>query len=252
MLTLPFFSEPMSPMIYCSCFLLLPLFSNVFSTASTVASKDWLIEFRQPVSAEAARRIAKRYAMVSRGPVIKDERLYHFVDLKPTHPHKRKRRDVEQEEFIERHQWVSCSMNFTASTQCSRPGETRHSSNPSRSCQTRVSTTERSLFQISMVFSKWHSLDDDNERRIVWSFLFPRKMLDKREANLVLIWMSKRPGRSGIPEKTSPRQLWMMELITRIPTWCITMFVEHFPREKQTFCVFHRLSSERCCKLRFQ
>lgn len=113
-LTVPF-SEPMSPMIYCSCFLLLPLLSNVYSTASTLSSKDWLIEFHQPVSAEAARRIAKRYAMVSRGPLIKDEQLYHFVDLKPTHPHKRKRRDVEQEEFIQRHQWVSRSVNYTAS-----------------------------------------------------------------------------------------------------------------------------------------
>ena len=101
----------MRPMIYCSCFLLIPLLSNVYSTASSVSSKDWLIEFHQPVTAEAARRIAKRYAMVSRGPVIKDQRLYHFVDLKPTHPHKRKKRDVEQEEFIQRHQWVSHSVS---------------------------------------------------------------------------------------------------------------------------------------------
>ena len=37
---------------------------------------------------------------------MKDERLYHFVDLKPTHPHTRKKRDLVQEAFIQRHELV--------------------------------------------------------------------------------------------------------------------------------------------------
>ena len=49
------------------------LLTFVLSTAqSTILpsiTKDWLIEFHQRVEPDAAKRIAKRYAMVSRGPV---------------------------------------------------------------------------------------------------------------------------------------------------------------------------------------
>ncbi len=41
--------------------------------------------------------------------VLNDKHLYHFVDLKPTHPSIRKKRDVAQEEFIQRHELVSIS-----------------------------------------------------------------------------------------------------------------------------------------------
>ena len=103
------------------------LFIFISSTAHSVIeatlSKDWLIEFHQPVEPQAAKRIAKRYAMVSRGPVrrpmrrqtlysrsyvqvLKDQHLYHFIDLKPTHPQTRKKRDTVQEEFIQRHELV--------------------------------------------------------------------------------------------------------------------------------------------------
>jgi hypothetical protein len=41
----------------------------VHSALQPVSTKDWLIEFHQQVPPEAAKRIAKRYAMVSRGPV---------------------------------------------------------------------------------------------------------------------------------------------------------------------------------------
>jgi hypothetical protein len=61
--------------------------------------------------------------MVSRGPVgvflvrnisldfrwlkvVNDKHLYHFVDLKPIHPSTRKKRDVVQEEFIQRNELV--------------------------------------------------------------------------------------------------------------------------------------------------
>ena len=43
--------------------------STVYSAIEASLSKDWLIEFHQPVEPLAAKRIAKRYAMVSRGPV---------------------------------------------------------------------------------------------------------------------------------------------------------------------------------------
>ncbi|CAF1203000.1 unnamed protein product [Rotaria sp. Silwood1] len=82
------------------------IFSTIHSTILPVITKDWLIEFRQHVEPDAAKRIAKRYAMVSRGPVLNDKRLYHFVDLKPIHPLKRKKRDTAQEEFIQRHELV--------------------------------------------------------------------------------------------------------------------------------------------------
>ena len=49
--------------------LLICTVSTVHSSLQPVSTKDWLIEFHQPVKAEAAKRIAKRYAMVSRGPV---------------------------------------------------------------------------------------------------------------------------------------------------------------------------------------
>jgi hypothetical protein len=41
---------------------------------------------------------------------LNDERLYHFVDLKPTHAHTRKKRDIVQEEFIQRHELVNKSL----------------------------------------------------------------------------------------------------------------------------------------------
>ncbi len=41
--------------------------------------------------------------------MLNDKRLYHFVDLKPIHPSIRKKRDVVQEEFIQRHELVSIS-----------------------------------------------------------------------------------------------------------------------------------------------
>jgi hypothetical protein len=45
------------------------IFSSVHSTILPAITKDWLIEFHQRVQPDAAKRIAKRYAMVSRGPV---------------------------------------------------------------------------------------------------------------------------------------------------------------------------------------
>lgn len=45
------------------------LLSTVHSTILPAITKDWLIEFHQPVEPHVAKRIAKRYAMVSRGPV---------------------------------------------------------------------------------------------------------------------------------------------------------------------------------------
>jgi hypothetical protein len=45
------------------------IFSTVHSSIVPAMTKDWLIEFHDHVEPEAAKRIAKRYAMVSRGPV---------------------------------------------------------------------------------------------------------------------------------------------------------------------------------------
>jgi len=45
------------------------IFSTVYSTIVPAITKDWLIEFHHHVEPTAAKRIAKRYAMVSRGPV---------------------------------------------------------------------------------------------------------------------------------------------------------------------------------------
>ena len=45
------------------------ILSTVQSTILPAITKDWLIEFHHPVEPNAAKRIAKRYAMVSRGPV---------------------------------------------------------------------------------------------------------------------------------------------------------------------------------------
>jgi hypothetical protein len=45
------------------------ILSTIQSTILPAITKDWLIEFHQPVQPNAAKRIAKRYAMVSRGPV---------------------------------------------------------------------------------------------------------------------------------------------------------------------------------------
>jgi proprotein convertase subtilisin/kexin type 2 len=86
--------------------LLIFILSTVHSTILPAITKDWLIEFHHRVEPNVAKRIAKRYAMVSRGPVLNDKSLYHFVDLKPTHAHTRKKRDVVQEEFIQRHELV--------------------------------------------------------------------------------------------------------------------------------------------------
>ncbi|CAM4740900.1 unnamed protein product [Rotaria magnacalcarata] len=86
------------------------LFTFIFSTINSIilpaVNKDWLIEFHQRVEPEAAKRIAKRYAMVSRGPVMNDKRLYHFVDLKSINPQRRRKRDTAQEEFIRRNELV--------------------------------------------------------------------------------------------------------------------------------------------------
>ena len=45
------------------------LLSAVYGHVKPVNSKDWLIEFHQPIEHDLAQQIAKRYAMVSRGPV---------------------------------------------------------------------------------------------------------------------------------------------------------------------------------------
>lgn len=55
--------------IYSDLCLLLFILSTVHSTIVPALNKDWLIEFHQEVQPETAKRIAKRYAMVSRGPV---------------------------------------------------------------------------------------------------------------------------------------------------------------------------------------
>ncbi|CAF1543589.1 unnamed protein product [Adineta ricciae] len=96
------------------------LFSTVHSTILPALTKDWLIEFHQHVEPEAAKRIAKRYAMVSRGPVLNDKRLYHFVDLKPSHPQTRKRRDIAQEQFIQRHELVKRAIHQIPHTRVKR------------------------------------------------------------------------------------------------------------------------------------
>ncbi|CAF1146837.1 unnamed protein product [Adineta steineri] len=82
------------------------LFSTIYANIKPTITKDWLIEFHDQIEPDVAKHIAKRYAMISRGPVLNDKHLYHFVDLKPTHPHTRKKRDIAQEEFIERHELV--------------------------------------------------------------------------------------------------------------------------------------------------
>lgn len=47
--------------------------------------------------------------------VLNDKRLYHFVDLKPTHPSVRRKRDLAQEEFIQRHDLVMIFQKKTIS-----------------------------------------------------------------------------------------------------------------------------------------
>lgn len=49
---------------------------------------------------------------------MNDKHLYHFVDLKPGHPQTRKKRDIAQEEFIQRHELVIKS--FSKRTNASR------------------------------------------------------------------------------------------------------------------------------------
>ncbi|UJR15379.1 hypothetical protein I4U23_002327 [Adineta vaga] len=92
--------------LYYDLCLLIFLFANVYTNVKSTSAKDWLIEFHHQTEPEVAKSIAKRYAMISRGPILNDKHLYHFVDLKPTHPHTRKKRDVVQEEFIQRHRLV--------------------------------------------------------------------------------------------------------------------------------------------------
>lgn len=53
--------------IYLFVFLLSAV--SVYGYVQPVNNKDWLIEFHRPVEHDLAKRIAKRYAMVSRGPV---------------------------------------------------------------------------------------------------------------------------------------------------------------------------------------
>ena len=50
-------------------FLLTFTLSTVHCVILPAMSKDWLIEFHHRVEPDAAKRLAKRYAMVSRGPV---------------------------------------------------------------------------------------------------------------------------------------------------------------------------------------
>jgi len=45
------------------------IFSTVYSNIKPAITKDWLIEFHDHIEPDVAKRIAKRYAMVSRGPV---------------------------------------------------------------------------------------------------------------------------------------------------------------------------------------
>ncbi len=52
--------------------LLIFILSTVHSTILPAITKDWLIEFHHRVEPNVAKRIAKRYAMVSRGPVEKN------------------------------------------------------------------------------------------------------------------------------------------------------------------------------------
>ena len=52
------------------------LVSTVYGNIKPVTSKDWLIEFHHKVEPDQAKRIAKRYAMVSRGPVGESHREY--------------------------------------------------------------------------------------------------------------------------------------------------------------------------------
>ena len=51
--------------------LLTILLSTVYANLKPASTKDWLIEFHNHVEPDLAKRIAKRYAMVSRGPVGK-------------------------------------------------------------------------------------------------------------------------------------------------------------------------------------
>ena len=57
------------------CLLTLTL-STIQSVMIPANTKDWLIEFHHRLEPEQAKRIAKRYAMVSRGPV---SRLSKFL-----------------------------------------------------------------------------------------------------------------------------------------------------------------------------
>ena len=65
---------------YDLCLLTLTL-STAHGVILPAMSKDWLIEFHHRVEPDAARRLAKRYAMVSRGPVgrISHCRRAHLV-----------------------------------------------------------------------------------------------------------------------------------------------------------------------------
>jgi hypothetical protein len=54
--------------IYDLC-LLTFVFSTAYSNIKPANTKDWLIEFHHHTEPDVAKSIAKRYAMVSRGPV---------------------------------------------------------------------------------------------------------------------------------------------------------------------------------------
>ena len=51
--------------LYSFIFILLTVYSNL----TPAFTKDWLIEFHARIEPDVVKRIAKRYAMVSRGPV---------------------------------------------------------------------------------------------------------------------------------------------------------------------------------------
>lgn len=63
--------------LYYDLCLLIFIFSTVHSNIKPVITKDWLIEFHNHIEPDVAKRIAKRYAMVSRGPVC----LFKYISM---------------------------------------------------------------------------------------------------------------------------------------------------------------------------
>lgn len=55
--------------LYYDLCILTIIVSAVYSNIKPINTKDWLIEFHHQVEPDVAKRIAKRYAMVSQGPV---------------------------------------------------------------------------------------------------------------------------------------------------------------------------------------